>query len=83
MRWRAACCARNWLTQQRALVQQVLARPGATNADAKVKRLAERDDAALRFTLSMLNELAAQKTLDYPIRPVAGAAPARSWPLRS
>ena len=31
----------------------------------------ERDDAALRFTLSMLNELAAQKTLDYPTASVA------------
>ena len=57
-------------TQQRALVQQVLARPGA-NADAKVKSWLERDDAALRFTLSMLNELAAQKTLDYPTASVA------------
>ena len=57
-------------TQQRALVQQVLARPGA-NADAKVRSWLERDDAALRFTLSMLNELAAQKTLDYPTASVA------------
>jgi len=56
--------------QQRALVQQVLARPGA-NADAKVRSWLERDDAALRFTLSMLNELAAQKTLDYPTASVA------------
>jgi glutamate dehydrogenase len=56
--------------QQRALVQQVLARPG-TSADAKVKSWLERDDAALRFTLSMLNELAAQKTLDYPTASVA------------
>ena len=30
-----------------------------------------RDDPALRFTLSMLNELAAQKTLDYPTASVA------------
>ena len=28
-------------------------------------------NAALRFTLSMLNELAAQKTLDYPTASVA------------
>ena len=34
-------------------------------------RRLERDDAALRFTLSMLNELAAQKTLDYPTASVA------------
>ena len=51
-------------------MQQVLAHPG-TNADAKVKSWLERDDAALRFTLSMLNELAAQKTLDYPTASVA------------
>ncbi len=31
----------------------------------------QRDDAALRFTLSMLNELAAQKSLDYPTASVA------------
>ncbi|MEO5630242.1 MAG: NAD-glutamate dehydrogenase domain-containing protein, partial [Thermomonas sp.] len=47
-------------TQQRALVQQVLAHTGAS-ADAKVRSWLERDDPALRFTLSMLNELAAQK----------------------
>ena len=44
--------------------------PGST-ADAKVKHWIERDDPALRFTLSMLNELAAQKTLDYPTASVA------------
>jgi glutamate dehydrogenase len=57
-------------TQQRALVQQVLARPGTT-ADAKVRNWLERDDQTLRFTLSMLNELAAQKSLDYPTASVA------------
>ncbi len=56
--------------QQRALVGQVLAMPGA-NADAKVKHWLERDDSSLRFTLAMLNELAAQKTLDYPTVSVA------------
>jgi len=56
--------------QQRALVQQVLAMPGA-NADAQVKHWLERDDASLRFTLAMLAELAAQKTLDYPTASVA------------
>ena len=56
--------------QQRALLQQVLARPGA-NADAKVLSWLERDDPALRFTMAMLNELAAQKTLDYPTASVA------------
>jgi glutamate dehydrogenase len=56
--------------QQRALVQQVLAMPGG-NADAKVGHWLERDDASLRFTLAMLAELAAQKTLDYPTASVA------------
>ena len=57
-------------TQQRALVQQVLAHTGGS-ADAKVRSWLERDDPALRFTLSMLNELAAQKSLDYPTASVA------------
>jgi glutamate dehydrogenase len=57
-------------TQQRALVQQALAMPGST-PDAKVRAWLDRDDASLRFTLSMLNELAAQKTLDYPTASVA------------
>ncbi|WP_343223396.1 NAD-glutamate dehydrogenase domain-containing protein [Lysobacter sp. KIS68-7] len=56
--------------QQRILVAQVLAKPGA-NADAKVKHWLERDDASLRFTLAMLNELSAQKSLDYPTASVA------------
>ena len=57
-------------TQQRALVNQVLAEEGA-NARAKVRHWLERDDAGLRITLTMLNELAAQKTLDYPTASVA------------
>lgn len=57
-------------TQQRILVGQVLTMPGA-DADAKVKHWLERDDASLRFTLAMLNELAAQKSLDYPTASVA------------
>ena len=56
--------------QQRLLTDQVLSMPGA-NADAKVQNWIGRDDAALRFTLAMLNELAAQKTLDYPTASVA------------
>jgi len=56
--------------QQRKLVDQVLAMPGA-NAEAKVKHWVERDDASLRFTMAMLNELAAQKALDYPTASVA------------
>ncbi len=57
-------------TQQRLLTMQVLDTPGA-NADAKVKAWIERDDASLRFTLAMLAELAAQKSLDYPTASVA------------
>ncbi|MFC7301926.1 NAD-glutamate dehydrogenase [Cognatiluteimonas weifangensis] len=56
--------------QQRALVAQVLAMPGAS-ADARVARWLQRDDASLRFTLAMLNELAAQKAMDYPTASVA------------
>ncbi|MBN8213084.1 MAG: NAD-glutamate dehydrogenase [Xanthomonadales bacterium] len=56
--------------QQRLLTMQVLDAPGA-NADAKLKHWIERDDASLRFTLAMLGELAAQKTLDYPTASVA------------
>jgi len=55
---------------QRNLAGQVLSTPGAT-AEAKVARWIGRDDTSLRFTLSMLQELAAQKTLDYPTVSVA------------
>ncbi|HTA66522.1 MAG TPA: NAD-glutamate dehydrogenase [Xanthomonadaceae bacterium] len=55
---------------ERVLVDQVLSMPGV-NADARVKAWVERDDQSLRFTLSMLAELAAQKTLDYPTASVA------------
>ncbi|MBB1471901.1 NAD-glutamate dehydrogenase [Luteimonas sp. MC1782] len=56
--------------QHRALVGQVLSMP-ARDADAKVAQWLARDDAALKFTLAMLAELAAQKTLDYPTASVA------------
>ena len=56
--------------QQRALVGQVLSMPGR-DADAKVAQWIGRDDAALRFTLGMLSELAAQTSLDYPTASVA------------
>ena len=55
---------------QRTLAGQVLSMPGST-AEAKVARWMGRDDSSLRFTLSMLQELAAQKTLDYPTASVA------------
>jgi len=57
-------------TQQRTLVGQVLSTAGSS-PDAKVKAWIERDDQSLRFTLSMLGELSAQKTLDYPTASVA------------
>ncbi|QIL20699.1 NAD-glutamate dehydrogenase [Thermomonas sp. HDW16] len=57
-------------SQMRTLTNQVLAMPGK-DADAKVTAWLERDDSTLRFTLSMLTELAAQKALDYPTASVA------------
>ncbi|HVQ32383.1 MAG TPA: NAD-glutamate dehydrogenase domain-containing protein, partial [Lysobacter sp.] len=56
--------------QQRILVGKVLSMPGKT-PDEKVAHWLGRDDSSLRFTLAMLNELAAQKTLDYPTASVA------------
>ncbi|MBS0461075.1 MAG: NAD-glutamate dehydrogenase [Proteobacteria bacterium] len=55
---------------QRVLVDEALSMPG-NDADAKVKAWVDRDDASLKFTLSMLAELAVQKTLDYPTASVA------------
>ena len=57
-------------TQMRKLTEQALSMPGK-DAEAKVSAWLERDDATLRFTLAMLNELATQKTLDYPTVSVA------------
>ncbi len=39
--------------------------------EAKVEAWLERNDPTLRFTISMLNELMSQKTLDYPTASVA------------
>ncbi len=72
-RWHAVArgVLRDELTQhQRVLTGQVLRMTGAT-ASAKVEHWLNRDDPMLRFTLSMLNELAAQQTLDYPTASVA------------
>ncbi|UBB26698.1 NAD-glutamate dehydrogenase [Pseudoxanthomonas japonensis] len=72
-RWHAVArgVLRDELTNhQRTLTSQVLSMPGNT-ADAKVQAWLQRGDAGLRFTLAMLNELAAQKTLDYPTASVA------------
>ncbi|MBE2211357.1 MAG: NAD-glutamate dehydrogenase [Xanthomonadaceae bacterium] len=57
-------------TQMRKLTEQALAMPGK-DAEAKVSAWLGRDDSMLRFTLAMLNELATQKTLDYPTVSVA------------
>jgi glutamate dehydrogenase len=57
--------------QQRTIVGQVIDCPGRS-AEEKLAHWLQRDDASMRFTLSMLAELAAQKTLDYPT-----ASPAR------
>jgi glutamate dehydrogenase len=57
-------------TQARLLTGQVLSMPGA-GPDAKVERWLQRDDASLRFTMAMLVELAAQKSMDYPTASVA------------
>ncbi len=57
-------------TQARTLTGQVLSLPGAS-ADARVERWLRRDDASLRFTMAMLSELAAQKSMDYPTASVA------------
>ncbi|MFT4247984.1 MAG: NAD-glutamate dehydrogenase [Pseudomonas sp.] len=54
----------------RALAGQVLSMPGG-GAEEKVAHWISRDDTGLRFTLSMLAELAEQKTLDYPTVSVA------------
>ncbi|MEO5566033.1 MAG: NAD-glutamate dehydrogenase domain-containing protein [Luteimonas sp.] len=56
--------------QLRVLTGQVLSMPGA-NAEARVRHWLERDDPSLRFTMGMLTELAAQKTMDYPTASVA------------
>jgi len=56
--------------QMRVLTGQVLSMPGR-DADAKVAAWLGRDDASLRFTMAMLNELASQKTMDYPTASVA------------
>lgn len=72
-RWHAVArgVLRDQLSEQlRKLTGQALSMAGA-DAAAKVKAWLERDDTALRFTLAMLNELAAQEALDYPTASVA------------
>ncbi len=55
---------------QHTLTGQVLSTPGGS-AEDKVAQWLSRDDSGLRFTLSMLQELAEQKVLDYPTVSVA------------
>lgn len=72
-RWHAVArgVLREELAEQlRKLTGQVLAMPGK-DPQAKVDAWMARDDATLRFTLAMLTELVAQKTLDYPTVSVA------------
>jgi len=72
-RWHAvarAALREELAAQLRTLTRQVMDAPGA-DADAKVATWLEQGGPALRFTLSMLSELAAQKTLDYPTASVA------------
>ncbi|MDO5504741.1 MAG: NAD-glutamate dehydrogenase [Pseudoxanthomonas suwonensis] len=72
-RWHAVArgVLREELSEQlRKLTSQVLAMPGKDPQD-KVDAWMVRDDATLRFTLGMLTELVAQKTLDYPTVSVA------------
>ncbi len=57
-------------TRHRQLTSQVLGMRGGS-AEEKVAQWLRRDDNAMRFTLAMLNELAAQKALDYPTVSVA------------
>jgi len=72
-RWHAvarAALREELAAQLRTLTRQVMDVAGA-DADAKVATWLEQGGPALRFTLSMLTELAAQKTLDYPTASVA------------
>jgi len=72
-RWHAvarAALREDLAAQLRRLTGQVMEMPGVT-AEIKLGAWLGRDDANLRFTLSMLNELATQKTLDYPTVSVA------------
>ncbi|WP_425414737.1 NAD-glutamate dehydrogenase [Pseudoxanthomonas dokdonensis] len=57
-------------SHQRTLTGQVLKMPG-NSAEAKVHQWMQRDEPGLRFTLQMLDEVAAQKSLDYPTASVA------------
>nr|WP_308427815.1 NAD-glutamate dehydrogenase [Lysobacter bugurensis] len=57
--------------QQRALVSEILADGGRKPTEAKIEAWLGRDDANLRFTMSMLTEMHSQKTLDYPTVSVA------------
>ena len=58
-------------TQQRTLALQIFGKGGRKTPAAKVAEWLARDDASWRFTQSMLTELSAQKSLDYPTLSVA------------
>ncbi|HET6395777.1 MAG TPA: NAD-glutamate dehydrogenase domain-containing protein [Pseudoxanthomonas sp.] len=57
-------------SHHRVLAGQAMAQP-AGDADGKVRLWLQREEPALRFTLGMLADLSAQKTLDYPTLSVA------------
>jgi glutamate dehydrogenase len=57
--------------QQRVLVGQLLVGGGKHTPEQRLAEWLQRDDAQLRFTQQMFNELMAQKTLDYPTASVA------------
>jgi glutamate dehydrogenase len=57
--------------QQRFLVGQLLVGSGKRTPEQRLADWLQRDDAQLRFTQQMFNELMAQKTLDYPTASVA------------
>ena len=72
-RWHAVArgVLRNELGAQQILLTAKALSATGRDADAKVQAWIGRDDAALRFTLAMLDEMSSQKTLDYPTASVA------------
>jgi len=57
--------------QQRVLAAQVLAKGGKADGKTLVAQWIQRDDPALKFTLSMFADMRTQVTMDYPTVSVA------------
>jgi glutamate dehydrogenase len=57
--------------QQRVLTAQVLAKAGKGDGKTLVATWVQRDDSALKFTLSMFADMRSQVTMDYPTVSVA------------